>query len=140
MTAQQMPRAKRLDIEPLVEYWAKDLVEVQGRVELWNASLDDLIEHDQLHRLRYVRTADQVRNINPRLFNLIYSKVCIIPPRGNRCAGLAVVDLSLQIANALGIMDTVSYDLVSDIYDMQKRNIPIQRGTSFRVTKSRLTT
>jgi len=136
MTAQH----PHLDIEPLVEYWQRDFIEYKERRNLWLQSLDDLIAADQRYELGKVRTDQELYRINAKLWNLIFTKIAIIPPRGNRCAGLALVHLVVQVASALKIKDPIAYDIIEDMYQTQGRRIPVQRGTSFRVVKSRLTT
>ena len=136
MTAQH----PHLDIEPLVEYWQRDFIEYKERRKLWLQSLDDVITADQRYELTKVRTDQELYRINAKLWNLIYTKISIMPPRGNRCAGLALVHLVVQVAQSLGIGDSIAYDIIDDMYQTQGRRIPVQRGTSFRVVKSRLTT
>jgi len=53
---------------------------------------------------------------------------------------LALVHLVVQVASALKIKDSIAYDIIEDMYQTQGRRIPVQRGTSFRVVKTRLTT
>lgn len=74
----------------------------------------------------------------------VIRRVAMIPPRGNRTAGLAMVMLCCHLAKACRISDAAAFRIVTSIYEWQSQGgaatkPPIGNLNAFRVTKTRLT-
>jgi|GEM_PF-2486799 hypothetical protein len=108
-------------------------------IRIWMDPLDQFVDGHVDYDVAFGEFEAKQRKL---LIELI-RRVSMIPPRGNRSAGLAMVNLCCHLAWACRISDAAAFRIVCDVYEWQsqggiKRKPPVSSLNSFRVLKNRL--
>ena len=111
----------------------------QNGIRIWLNPLDQFVEG----HVSYDCTFGEFEKEQRTLLMELIRRVTMIPPRGNRAAGLAMVNLCCHLARACRISDAAAFRIVTSCYEWQSQDgpaikPPISNLNAFRVTKSRL--
>lgn len=107
---------------------------------IWTAPLDSYLEADHVP---LDVTAGQFMKSQRRLWCELNRRIALIPPKGNRSAGMAQVMLVCNLAQVCYIHDATALRIVNSCYEWQSidgiaRKPPVASSSSFRVIKQRM--
>lgn len=106
---------------------------------VWTESLDQYVNG----HLNFDCTFGEFERQERELLIQVMRRISMIPPRGNRSAGFAMVMLCCHLAHVCRISDAAAFRIVSACYEYQSQGgptlkPPVSNLNSFRVTKQRL--
>lgn len=111
----------------------------QNGIRIWLNPLDKFVDGHVNYDCNFGEFEVNQRTLLCELLR----RISMIPPRGNRAAGLAMVNLCCHLATVCHISDAAAFRIVSSCYEWQSQGgcsikPPISNLNAFRVTKNRL--
>jgi len=121
-------------------YLKRVMSDTETATIIWTTPLHHYIENNHVP---LDVTAGQFIKIQRRLWCELNRRISIIPPKGNRCAGMAQVMLVCHLAETCSIHDATALRIVNSCYEWQQLEgtalkPPVSTSSSFRVIKQRM--
>jgi len=127
-----------VDTSKLYRYWEREYLDPRGVIRTWEAPLSEHVEETEQHELRRIRYADELHRKQRTLWNNLYAKVVHLPVSKGHGGGAGMIVITMELAEVLGIPETVAYEIIQDMLATANRRAAITSKASYRTTKSKL--
>lgn len=129
-----------VDLDKFYTYLNAQYVDAEPHIRAWNEDLTKHINENNRHLLHRIKTADQLHQEHPKLWNNLQVKVVQLPVSKAHGGGAAFVALVLEIADVLKVSQGTAYDILDDFLRFNNRRAAITSKASYRVSKTKLGT